>query len=33
MGTSKSVVGQAEVGVAWGPHLQLASEVGTVLWD
>ena len=33
METSKFVVGQAEVGVAWRPYLLLASEVGPALGD
>lgn len=33
MGTPKFVVSWAEVFVAWAPHLQLVSEVGTALWD
>lgn len=33
MGTPEFVVGQVEVWATWGPHLRMASEVGTVLWD
>lgn len=33
VGTLKSIVSRAEVQVAWGSHLWLASEMGAVLWD
>ena len=33
MGAPEFAVGQAEVWIAWGPHLQKASEVGAALGD
>lgn len=32
-GNSSICVGQVEVWVTLGPHLRLASEVGTILWE
>lgn len=33
MGIPEFIVGWAEVWVAWGLHLQLASEMGQSRWD
>lgn len=33
MGAPEFAVSQAEVWIAWGPHLQKASKVGAALGD